>query len=640
MATGTEVLVARLFWGLGYHVPETHLATLRPEELTIDDQARITSPSGNRRRFKESDIRLLLRRAHRESDGSYRVVASRALEGRPVGGFRFYGTRSDDPNDVIPHEHRRELRGYGTFSAWLNHVDSKSINTLDTVVEQDGKQVVRHHLLDFGSTIGSAGVYPREAYEGWEYLAEGKKTLAGMPSLGLYVKNWRTIPLYRAKSVGAFPIDNTQWDPERWKPRYANSAFRSARLDDKFWAARRLQAFTDEMLNTLIGVGRFNDPKSEEMLSKFLIERRNAILRRYLPAVNPVVDVRLSPSGTLTFRNAAVDADVAHAPDRVRRGRGSGSTMRPARRRTSARPARRRRTSMRRRICLRQRARISASRSPPTAGRRAGRNPHTPTSGARRLAGRWLASSVCRAAIRREARAPAAGLTDVIRRVQLRRDLAVARKVQAARRRRPTRTKGGKMSRKIAYWGATGLVGIVTLCAAFSYLTAAPEAVENFRHVGYPQQLRVLLGIGKLAGAIVLLLPRLPTLEGMGLRRLYLHVDRGSRGALSGGRRKVLVAGRVARVAGGFVRHAPGESPRLPASRGGRHRAGLRDGGTAASTSRILRTRATNEEGHRRRERDVETAISRPAGQGRRGHERRQLRLLAGSRPASSTRSA
>ena len=53
----------------------------------------------------------------------------------------------------------------------------------------------------------------------------------------------------------------------------------------------------------------------------------------------------------------------------------------------------------------------------------------------------------------------------------------------------------------------------MTLFAGFSYLTAAPEAVENFRHVGYPQQLRVLLGIGKLAGAIVLLMPRLPTLK-------------------------------------------------------------------------------------------------------------------------------
>ena len=113
MATGTEVLVSRLFWGLGYHVPETHLATLRPDELAIDERARITPPSGKRRLFKQSDIRLMLRRAHRESDGLDRVVASRALEGRRVGGFLFYGTRSDDPNDVVRHEHRRELRGYG-----------------------------------------------------------------------------------------------------------------------------------------------------------------------------------------------------------------------------------------------------------------------------------------------------------------------------------------------------------------------------------------------------------------------------------------------------------------------------------------------------------------------------------------------
>ena len=69
------------------------------------------------------------------------------------------------------------------------------------------------------------------------------------------------------------------------------------------------------------------------------------------------------------------------------------------------------------------------------------------------------------------------------------------------------------MQRKIAYWGATGLVTTVALFGAFNYLTTAPEAVENFRNVGYTQQLRVLLGIAKLAGAIVLLLPRLPTLK-------------------------------------------------------------------------------------------------------------------------------
>jgi hypothetical protein len=314
MATGTEVVVARLFWALGYNVPDTHLATLRPNQLAIDSAARITPPSGRRRVFAKADVERLLRRAHRNADGTYRVLASRALPGRPVGPFRFYGVRSDDPNDVVPHEHRRELRAYGTFSAWVNHVDSKSINTMDTVVEHDGRPVVRHHLLDFGSTLGSAGVYPREPFEGTEYLVEGRKTLAGMLSFGFYIKDWRTVPLYRARSVGAFPIDTRTWDPERWKARYPNSAFRAARLDDKFWAARRLQAFDDDLLAAAVRVGAFADPRSEDRLTAFLIGRRNAIVRRYLPAVNPVVDLRLGPSGTLTFRNAAVDADVATAP--------------------------------------------------------------------------------------------------------------------------------------------------------------------------------------------------------------------------------------------------------------------------------------------------------------------------------------
>ena len=286
----------------------------RPDQLAIDDAARITPPSGKRRRFKQSDVYTLLRKAHRDADGSYRVIASKALEGKPVGGFRFYGTRSDDPNDIVAHEHRRELRAYGTFAAWVNHVDSKSINTLDTVITVDGRSVVRHNLLDFGSTVGSAGVYPREAFEGWEYLVEGGKTLKGIPTFGFYIKNWRTVPLYRARSVGSFPIDHSTWDPEVWKARYANSAFRSARLDDKFWAARRLQGFTDEMLKAVTRVGRFEDPTSEAALAKFLIDRRDGILRRYLPAVNPVLNVQLGADGKLTFRNAAVEAAVASEP--------------------------------------------------------------------------------------------------------------------------------------------------------------------------------------------------------------------------------------------------------------------------------------------------------------------------------------
>ena len=69
------------------------------------------------------------------------------------------------------------------------------------------------------------------------------------------------------------------------------------------------------------------------------------------------------------------------------------------------------------------------------------------------------------------------------------------------------------MARKIAYWASTGLLAALSLLAAFIYLSGSPQAVEGFAHVGYPQQLRIILGIAKPLGAIALLLPGLPKLK-------------------------------------------------------------------------------------------------------------------------------
>ena len=69
------------------------------------------------------------------------------------------------------------------------------------------------------------------------------------------------------------------------------------------------------------------------------------------------------------------------------------------------------------------------------------------------------------------------------------------------------------MARKIAYWASTGLLAALSLLAAFVYLSGSPQAVEGFAHVGYPQQLRIILGIAKGLGAIALLVPGLPKLK-------------------------------------------------------------------------------------------------------------------------------
>jgi DoxX-like protein len=62
------------------------------------------------------------------------------------------------------------------------------------------------------------------------------------------------------------------------------------------------------------------------------------------------------------------------------------------------------------------------------------------------------------------------------------------------------------MTRKIAYWGSTGIVA-VALLMALSYLTGSEQVVSGFAKSGYPQHLRIVLGIAKPAAAIVLLLP-------------------------------------------------------------------------------------------------------------------------------------
>ena len=69
------------------------------------------------------------------------------------------------------------------------------------------------------------------------------------------------------------------------------------------------------------------------------------------------------------------------------------------------------------------------------------------------------------------------------------------------------------MARKIIYWVSTGLLAALSVFAAFTYLSGSPQAVQGFAHVGYPQQLRIILGIAKLLGGITLVAPGLPRLK-------------------------------------------------------------------------------------------------------------------------------
>jgi hypothetical protein len=188
----------------------------------------------------------------------------------------------------------------------------KAGNTLDAVVDDSGRQVVRHYLQDVGSTFGTGANGPREYDEGWELLYTPDLLLKRLVRFGFVIKPWQTVEYRQHPAIGRFEGD--VFDPPSWRPRVATAAFHHARADDSFWAARRVAAFSDEMIRAAVESGRYTDPAAAALLTNVLIKRRQKIAAAYLPAINPLVDFRLDDGGRLTFRNAAVDAAVARPP--------------------------------------------------------------------------------------------------------------------------------------------------------------------------------------------------------------------------------------------------------------------------------------------------------------------------------------
>jgi len=310
-ATAVIQVATRLFWALGYNQVESYLTTIRPENVIISEDATIRA-HGKRRRFTQGDLNDVFKRAEKSDDGSYRVAVGRLLPGRAIGGFKYYGTRPDDPNDIVPHEHRRELRALQVFAAWTNLVDMKAGNTLDMVQTEGNRSIVRHYLQDVGSTFGTGALAPRDGDEGYEYLYQGGSTAKRLFTLGLAISPWQTVDFEEHPEIGKFEGD--QFEPEKWKPRVPVAALLKARADDTLWAALRVMAFSDEQIRAAVKTGGYTDPAAEELLTSVLIKRRDKIGRAYFTNINPLTRFALDEAGVLTFENPGVKAKLAEPP--------------------------------------------------------------------------------------------------------------------------------------------------------------------------------------------------------------------------------------------------------------------------------------------------------------------------------------
>jgi hypothetical protein len=157
---------------------------------------------------------------------------------------------------------------------------------------------------------------PGEWDMGWEYFYDGPASKRRFQTFGFDRSAWQEAQYTFYPSVGLFEGDT--FDPTTWKPQTPTKAFIEMREDDAFWAARRVAAFSDDMIRTAVRAGAYSDSAAEQYVASVLMKRRDKIARAYLTAINPVVNPRLEPDGALSFENAAVAAGVADAPAEYR----------------------------------------------------------------------------------------------------------------------------------------------------------------------------------------------------------------------------------------------------------------------------------------------------------------------------------
>jgi len=315
LTTGAEIIASKILYAAGYYVPEMYLLTLDLERLRLAPDA-VTRDRYNRRvPLRSRELSVLLVQLNPGREGRLRGLFSRQIPGGVLGPGSYRGVRPDDPNDRIPHERRRSLRGLRFFFAWINNTDARRQNTLDTFIpaSADGRLgYVRHYLLDFGDSLGSGGARDKYTHEGYEYRIDWSELMARFVSLGLRYPYWYDVHRSPYRSIGLF--EARVFDPERWVPVYPNPAFLEATAGDEFWAAAIAARFTHEQLAAIVGTADYSSPGAARWVLRVLLERREKLLRSAFAHMLALDSPRIEDDYTVSFDDLEVRTGLRAAP--------------------------------------------------------------------------------------------------------------------------------------------------------------------------------------------------------------------------------------------------------------------------------------------------------------------------------------
>lgn len=313
-ANAAAVIGAAIYHAAGFYTTCEQVVYVRRAQLKLTPGLTSIDKAGIERPFDDAALTRGLDLGTAKADRT-RLTASKWLSGLTLGPFRYQGVRDDDPNDVIHHEHRRELRGSRLIAAWLHHWDAREQNSMDVWIASDPKRersspgYVRHYILDTSDVIGQAPNPPELARRmGHSYYVDAKDVLFDFATLGLVEQPWDRARMTAGHERFAY-FSARDFDPENWKPSYPNPAFVRMTERDGAWMTRIIARFTRADIEAIVGAARLSNPADAPYLTDILMARRQAILARYLGRLSPLTDVKRRDDGQI----CAVDLARANA---------------------------------------------------------------------------------------------------------------------------------------------------------------------------------------------------------------------------------------------------------------------------------------------------------------------------------------
>lgn len=295
----------------GYNVPQSAIAYVRKANLTLAKDAVQYNVLGKSRSATPKDLEEVLAEAGQAKSTTIRVLITKRPEGLFLGPFSFSGTKSSDSNDIIPHEHRRELRGFRIIASFVDYTTAIESHTADFFIETHGFDgYTKHYICNIESMSYEANRAASELAR--VYGDEINLMRTEDPTEILEAAN----KARQKKTDKIMLVSSENFNPAAWHPTFENEAFSNLTYRDAIWGTKIVQRFSDKLIEAIVAEAKLSNPKLVLTITNLLKQRRNKIVEVWFSKLPPLDQFELTSNGTerfiLSFKDLSPHPDTRY----------------------------------------------------------------------------------------------------------------------------------------------------------------------------------------------------------------------------------------------------------------------------------------------------------------------------------------